>query len=170
MATTLKSEDKVSIVKTTGGDKQEFYPISELNELISTEEDERLTDLETAVGTYAGDADLSTDVADLMDNTLRKMPASEIDLSAGTGTADYEVGADDVLIVVTETDGTDYDINLPAATGSGRNVIISIQHANNSIVINPDGTDTINLGSDLTLAALSTAHLLDYAAGKWIVI
>jgi len=65
MSTTLRSDDKVSVVKTTGNNKPEYYPISELNELISSEEDGRLTTLEGQVGNYDPEATESTITSDL---------------------------------------------------------------------------------------------------------
>lgn len=96
----------------------------------------------------------------------------EIDLSDGT---DYTVPTDapPSIVIVTETDGTDGDIYLPPATGTMNQITISVQHATNDIVVNPSvapGTDTINLGATLTIAALSTVTLLDYATGKWMAI
>ena len=65
MSTTLRSDDKVSVIKTTGNNKPEYYPISELNELISSEEDGRLTTLEGQVGDYDPETTESTITADL---------------------------------------------------------------------------------------------------------
>jgi len=95
-----------------------------------------------------------------------------LDLSGGV---DYTIPTSlpPSLVIVTETDGTDGDIFLPPATGSMNQVTISIQHATNDIVVNPSvapGTDTINLAANLTVTALSTVTLLDYASGKWMVI
>jgi len=95
-----------------------------------------------------------------------------IDLSTGT---DYTIPTDapPSFIVVTNTDGSDGDIFLPPATGSLNKITISIQKAANNIVIKPaaaPGTDTINLASSLTVTALATVTLLDYADGKWIGI
>jgi len=95
-----------------------------------------------------------------------------IDLSTGN---DYTIPTDapPSFIVVTNTDGSDGDIFLPPATGSLNKITISIQKAANNIVVNPaaaPGTDTINLASSLTVTALATVTLLDYADGKWIGI
>ena len=45
----LRSDDKIAIVKTTGGGKQEEFTLAELNTFISTEEDARVTALETKI-------------------------------------------------------------------------------------------------------------------------
>ena len=45
----LRSDDKIVIVRTTGGGKQEEFTLDELNTFISTEEDARVTALETAI-------------------------------------------------------------------------------------------------------------------------
>lgn len=90
-----------------------------------------------------------------------------IDLSGGV---DYVVAPTDTIIAVTETDGTDGDIILPAATGSQRTITVSIQHADNAILVIPDGADTINLAASLSVPALSTVTLLDYASGKWMTV
>lgn len=45
----LRSDDKFIVVKTTGGNKPEEVPLSELNTFVSAEEDSRITALETTV-------------------------------------------------------------------------------------------------------------------------
>lgn len=62
----LKSDDKIAVIRTTGGDKPEYFTLDDVNTFISTEEDSRLSDLETAIGSYGGTpSDLSTDVSGL---------------------------------------------------------------------------------------------------------
>jgi len=96
------------------------------------------------------------------------LTVSEVDL---TGGEDYEVLPEDGIIVVTETaGGGDGDILLPPATGSLRKLIVSVQHATNSVGISADSSDTINLSSSLTVQALTTVVLLDYAEGKWMTL
>jgi hypothetical protein len=95
------------------------------------------------------------------------IPVTIVDLS---GDVDYVVAATDTIIAVTETDGTDGDIILPAATGSQRKITVSIQHDENAIDVKPYITDTINLAAGLTVQALSTVTLLDYASGKWMTV
>jgi len=130
----LRSDDKIAIVKTTGGGKQEEFTLDELNTFISTEEDARVTALETKI------------------NNMQYPEIVTIDLSTGN---DYTIPTDapPSFIVVTNTDGSDGDIFLPPATGSLNKITISIQKAANNIVVNPaaaPGTDTINLASSLT--------------------
>lgn len=94
-------------------------------------------------------------------------PVTTIDLS---GDVDYDVTATDTIIAVWITDGTDGDIILPFATGSQRKITVSIQHDDNAIDVKPYMTDTINLATGLTVQALSTVTLLDYASGKWMTV
>ncbi len=62
----LRSDDKFVAIKTTGGNKPEEVLLSELNTFISTEEDARVTALETDIGTYGGaPSDISTDISGL---------------------------------------------------------------------------------------------------------
>lgn len=62
----LRSDDKLIVVKTTGANKQEEVPLSELNTFISSEEAADITTLETSVGTYLGTpSTISLDVSGL---------------------------------------------------------------------------------------------------------
>lgn len=94
-------------------------------------------------------------------------PVTTIYLSGGV---DYVAAPTDTIIAVTNTDGTDGDIILPAATGSQRKITVSIQHADNAIDVIPAEADTINLAASLSATALSTVTLLDYASGKWMTV
>ena len=108
-------------------------------------------------------------------NNWVQIPHTPANMSALTpislsGGVDYVVAATDTIIVVWYTDGTDGDIILPFADGSQRKIIVSIQHADNAIDVKPYMTDTINLATGLSVQALSTVTLLDYAPGKWMTV
>lgn len=97
-------------------------------------------------------------------------PVTLVDLEAATP---YVVLDTDQTIVVTKTDGTGDAITLPAATGSQRKLTISVQAATNTVTVNvadDPGSDTINTGNSLTVTALTTVTLLDYATGKWMTL
>lgn len=97
-------------------------------------------------------------------------PVTSVDLEAATP---YVVLDTDQTIVVTATDGTGDAITLPAATGSQRKLTISVQAATNAVTVNVAGdpdTDTINTADSLSVPALTTVTLLDYATGKWMTL
>ena len=136
MSTTLRSDDKVSVIKTTGNNKPEYYPISELNELISSEEDGRITDLETAVGTYAGGDDISIDLT----NQQGHIDAlEEVSVQEGVPT-----------VMVGETPGT--------IAKAGRMMIDSANNLIYVCVADTDGTEIVLDANwkTLTLTAISS--------------
>ena len=45
----LKSDDKIAVIRTSGGDKPEYFTIAEINTVVSAEEDARLTPIESSV-------------------------------------------------------------------------------------------------------------------------
>lgn len=118
--------------------------------------DGEVDDLDENLATLSGRVDA------LETNTIAK-----VDLSNGEK---YTVSATDEFIVITTTDGTDGDIELPTATASGRIISISLQAATNDIDIIPQSGETINLesaGDPITLQPGECVRLIDYQPGKW---
>jgi hypothetical protein len=161
MATTLRSDDKISVIKTTGGNAPEYYPISEINELISAEESKRLDDLELAVDGLELLIPIPIDIA-----LTEKVEESDT-------AVDYVVDSSDTRIVVTHAvaDKTG-DVILPLATGSARQIIVKSLVAETFAVV-PDVAegDVINIdGTSVNVTTTSSITLLDYDAGVWITI
>ena len=61
---------------------------------------------------------------------------------------------------------TDYDLLLPAATGSGITIRIANKRAS-ELDITANGAETIDEDSTITLTKHQFATLIDYATGKW---
>jgi hypothetical protein len=85
----------------------------------------------------------------------------------------YSVVAGDQFIAASAGVSSPTEIDLPAATGSGRVLIIKKMDANaEDIEVTPNGSDTI----DGTAAAYDLAtqynavQIVDYAAGAWAII
>lgn len=125
MATTLRPDDKITVLKTTGGDKPQLYTIAEINEVISSEEDSRLTDLETAVGTYGkSPSDISKDLSgaltDIGDLQTDKQPISTSGAptmavaATGTLTATGNPSATATITIGTTTYTIVADLTAPA--------------------------------------------------------
>jgi hypothetical protein len=72
-----------------------------------------------------------------------------------------------VLIRDLSNGETIYDVLLPAATGSLREYRIVNKHATQAFDIVADGTDTIDVAATISLAAYSSAVLVDIAPGEW---
>jgi hypothetical protein len=153
----LRSDDKFIVVKTTGGDKPEEVPLSELNTFVSTEEDGRLGDLETAVGSYAGGADLSTDVSTLQGKVetkttglLDRTTALETIVNTATeGTPVAPVAAEGTIELDT---GISLDFTAKTAGAAGNSISVNLvdpEELNETIDVSVDGTTiTVLLASD----------------------
>ena len=84
---------------------------------------------------------------------------------------DHTVLSTDTMIVVTDATNDDADkIVLPTATGSLRRIIVCNQDGDYDIVATPDGSDTINGESTLTVGEGTSITLIDYASGKWMTL
>ncbi len=85
--------------------------------------------------------------------------------------------ADQTIFAVEHVGAGDNEIDLPAATGSGRKitvVCIGVDGAG-TLLIDPAGAEQINaLGAGVVFAELDTlmdsVTLMDYAAGQWFVV
>jgi len=60
----LKSDDKIAVIRTSGGDKPEYFTIAEINTVVSAEEDARLTPIESIV------TDLNTKINKAIDGAV----------------------------------------------------------------------------------------------------
>ena len=153
----LKLTDEIAVrVKNSGG-LQDYVPVSELNDLISTEEDGRLGDLETAVGSYAGGADLSTDVSTLQGEVetettglLDRTTALETIVNTATeGTPVAPVAAEGTIELDT---GISLDFTAKTAGAAGNSISVELvdpEELNETIDVSVDGTSiTVLLASD----------------------
>mgnify|MGYP001278351660 CR=1 FL=1 len=76
---------------------------------------------------------------------------------------------DDTVVGVICDKPTVMTINLPAATGSGRIYYIKNIGVGNTI-LNGNSTDTIDGEETQTLIQWDAVTIVDYAAGKWVII
>ena len=150
MSTTLRSDDKISVVKTTGNNKPEYYPISELNELISSEEDERITALE-ALYPELGVPDVATQsTAVLRDGELDEITLTSV--AYGEAENDYTINLI-VPVVVNET----RDI---ALTGSVIDITVKTELAGETVIVSATETATdiaAAISADETVGAVFQA-------------
>jgi hypothetical protein len=89
--------------------------------------------------------------------------------TAEAAASPYTVTNNDVNVDVQFTTGT---VNLPAATGTGRNLrIIKTDSTGGTVTITPNGSDTIEGNSSVALyAQYDYIELLDIASGVWKVV
>lgn len=85
-----------------------------------------------------------------------------------TGSPYTAVAADDVISVTTGAGG--YTVNLPAATGTGRRIIvIKADNGAGAVTVTPNGADTIEGGANKSLAnQYKKCALIDYASAVWL--
>ena len=142
----LKLTDRVAVQEEGSGGAIHYVPITEFNTLISSEESGRLDDLETAVGTYEGDNDLSTDVADILDNVSELQDLAQ---TAGSGEPETPVAAEAIT-----GEGENWEITWTAETAGedGNNLTITIalgSGISQPIGVSLTGTDiTVTLATD----------------------
>lgn len=166
----LKLTDEVSVKIKGSGDKLDYVPVSEFNELISSEESSRIDDLETAVGTYAGEYDLSTDVADMMADVEELI---EIAQTAVTGEPETPVAAEAItgegenweITWTAETAGSDgNDITITIALGSGISQPIGVSLTGTDILVtlatdgSGDPDDSVNTATNIVTAVNEDEH------------
>jgi len=119
-------------------------------------------------------------IAETLSNASSKWEGDAVYLSGGyAGTAtldvidtttDYTVTRQDSFIVIGTSSADNGDlITLPAATGTNRQIIISNQTAY-TVTVNTNSTETINGTDNLAVTTFMSVVLVDYAAGKWLVI
>lgn len=82
-------------------------------------------------------------------------------------TAAYVITVQDQVIVCNSA--TAYTQALPAATGSGRILIISNINTG-AVTLDGDSSDTINGLTTQILNQWDSVQIVDYAANKWVVI
>lgn len=87
--------------------------------------------------------------------------------TVAVATASYVVAITDVSVVMNSATAT--TITLPAATGSGRQVMLKSVGAG-AAVVTPAGADTIDGETTQTLTQWSAFAVLDYAPGKWAIL
>ena len=79
----------------------------------------------------------------------------------------FDVGATDTTCVCDKA--TDLTANLPAATGSGRIIIIKNIGAG-AATVTPNGSETIDAEATQVLYPFEAISVQDYASGAWLVI
>lgn len=97
------------------------------------------------------------------------MPSEiKLNYSPVTKTADYTATANDLYIRCNHA-STPFTITLPAATGSGRVLIIKNRGAAN-VTIDGNASETIDGNLTLVLPQWACAVLVDAASGEWDVV
>lgn len=126
--------------------------------------------LETAVGTYAGENDIATDLAALQ--ILNEITTATLDLTSTNGSPAALPITHSHVIVTANPENNPGEIALPAATGSGLKVTVVVSPSiTTGIQFQPNGTDTINEENDTFLVPnKNSATLIDIAEGEWLLI
>lgn len=124
-----------------------------------------LAAIETAIGDYVGEADISTDLAAVQSALI---PVINIVNMGSEGTdADHTVTDADQYVVV--VDNSSHSVLLPAGV-AGRKIVISNQDLE-SLNVAPYGTETINgIDSAIGLATKESETFICYADGAWATI
>ena len=159
----IKLTDEVAVRIATSGGRFEYITLSDFNTLISTEEDARLTALETTIDTP------DTGLVDRVEAIENANSVTVVDLSAGTG--DYAIESAGIY-VFTDNKAEPASVLLPEAVAGlvGMKAVISNQD-NADLDVVPNGTDTINGVKEAeTLATTESITVVCYAAGKWAIV
>lgn len=126
--------------------------------------------LESAVGTYAGEDDIATDLAALQ--ALNVITITTLDLSLTNGSPAALPVTHSHVIVTANPESNPGEIALPVSTGSGLKVtVIDAPSITTGIVFQPNGTDTINGENDTFLVPnKNSVTLIDISEGQWLLI
>jgi hypothetical protein len=85
-------------------------------------------------------------------------------------TSEYTVLATDHHIVGDPTTAS-FSVNLPAATGTGRELIVSnAAGSGNTVTVEPDGSEVIDADSNVILSDWASITIHDIATGIWKII
>ena len=142
----LKSDDKIAVIRTTGGDKPEYFTLDDVNTFISAEETARL---------------------DAIEATLDTIPSTITIIDDDEATEDLTLEAPKTYIVeALIKDETNYNLLLPAATGSGKTIRVSNKRSA-ALTITATAGQFIDADDVISIAQFEFATLVDYAAGKW---
>lgn len=150
MSTTLRSDDKVSVVKTTGNNKPEYYPISELNELISSEEDTRLSVLEALYPEFGVPVVATQSTAVLRDGELDEITLTSV--AYGEAENDYTIN-----LIVPETVNETRTI---ALAGDVINITVKTELDGEAVIVSASETATAiaaAISADATVGAVFQA-------------
>jgi hypothetical protein len=64
-----------------------------------------------------------------------------------------------------------FSVNLPAATGTGRELIVSnAAGSGNTVTVEPDGSEVIDADSNVILSDWASITIHDIATGIWKII
>ena len=157
----LRSDDKFMVVKTTGGNKQELVPLSDLDTYISTGEDSRLTALETSV-----DAESTGLVAkvyaleQIAQTAADGAPVMEL-VEAEGKTGDSEAYEITWTAVEAGADGNDISIAIVAGEGISQGMAVSVAGTDITVALATDGSgdpdDAVNTAT--AVAAIVNEHV-----------
>ncbi|MDY0387402.1 MAG: hypothetical protein RBT65_09805 [Methanolobus sp.] len=126
--------------------------------------------LESAVGAYAGEDDIASDLAALQ--ALNVITTTTLDLSSTNGSPAALPVTYSHVIVTANPESNPGEIALPVSTGSGLKVtVIHAPSITTGIVFQPNDTDTINGENDTFLVpSKSSVTLIDISEGEWLLI
>ena len=142
----LKSDDKIAVIRTTGGDKAEYFTLADVITFVSAEETARL---------------------DAIEATLDTIPSTITIIDDDEATEDLTLEAPKTYIVeALIKDETNYNLLLPAATGSGKTIRVSNKRSA-ALTITATAGQFIDADDVISIAQFEFATLVDYAAGKW---
>lgn len=149
----LKLTDKVAVLIENSGGKFDYFPVTDFNELISTEEAEDLVDHGNRIA--------------LLES------ANQIEVIDASGkTGDVQLIAEPHIAILTDNATEAVDLILPEAVADLVGVRITVSNQDDAAVdVAPTKTDTINgANSAETIATTKSVTFVCYAAGKWAII
>lgn len=113
--------------------------------------------------------DFSYDTFNTINSNISKLmypPINVIDLSVYG--KDYNISEENQTVIITDNATEAYDVLLPAGSVGLKIIVVNKDDAGVNVI--PDGTDTIDGLTTLTVSADSSSTLLCYESGKWITI
>lgn len=109
----------------------------------------------------------------ILDTFLTDLKGEALHGKIATKTGDYDLALDtDAAIVVADGTSATVEITLPAATGTGRVIIMVAANVDNAITCIRAGSDVINAaGVTITFTPVwEYACVVDIAAGQWAML
>ncbi|KKM85455.1 hypothetical protein LCGC14_1288950 [marine sediment metagenome] len=108
-----------------------------------------------------------------LDKLLQDLKSEPLYGGVATKTADYVItDTDDLAVVIADGNGATVEITLPAATGSGRIIMVVASDVSNAVTLIRAGADVIEAaGVTYTFTpAWEVAHLVDIGSGQWATL
>jgi len=84
--------------------------------------------------------------------------------------SEYSVSASDYTIIVKKSDDINFTVNLPAATGTGRVLIIKNIMTDYTVIVDGASSEKIDGANTKTLATNASIQIQDCGTGTWYIL